>query len=215
MSSLSLDVYSCNSDDRTTVPPSLLNVSEENIDFFRPLNSAFMINVTIQGMNDTHFSSLKPEVLVSNKISSESESIETEVFLERFKKISKEYAENKAASVRAGSNFMPIRDCYGVIDRLSQDEKSSQFFFEARIYKNSSNEFVEIIRAPTIAFKQSDAELLEIGSVFYWKVGYRSTPKGNRVKVNEFNLRRIIREKSALRSKRVEKVVGDLMSIFD
>lgn len=215
MSSQSLDVYSCFSDDITKISPHTFETTETNLDVARPLSSAFMINVTIKGMNDTHFSSLKPEMLADNKISSESESLETEMFLERFKKISKEYAENKAAAAQAGTNFEPIRDCYGVIDCVAEDEKTNESFFEARIYKNSSNEFVEVIKAPVLAFKNSDAELLSVGSVFYWKVGYRSTPKGTRVKVNEFNLRRIIREKSALRSKRVEKVVGDLLSIFN
>ncbi|KTS29701.1 hypothetical protein NS381_03325 [Pantoea stewartii] len=133
--------------------------------------------------------------------------------VEKFKKIAKDYAESKAASAQAELKFVPIRDCYGVVDSIEKEKDG--LFFTARIYTNSTNEFVEVINAPVDAFKKSDADLLNEGSVFYWKVGYRHTIKGSRVKVNEFTLRRIIREKSILRNKRVEKVVGDLMSIFE
>ncbi|PIK82589.1 hypothetical protein CFY86_20730 [Raoultella ornithinolytica] len=172
-----------------------------------------MINVPLKNMNDTHLSALTPDMLNSSKKESESESIETESFLlEKFKRISMEYASHKAIAKQANSNFVPIRDCYGVVDDITQNGQNT--VFEARIYQNTSNEFIEVIRAPISAFKQSDAELLNVGSVFYWKAGYRSTDKGTRVKVNEFNLRRIIREKSVIRKKRVDQVVDELLSIF-
>ncbi|EPJ9589709.1 hypothetical protein QCH01_18700 [Raoultella ornithinolytica] len=188
-------------------------ITNLNINDGHPVNPSFMINVPLKNMNDTHLSALTPDMLNSSKKESESESIETESFLlEKFKRISMEYASHKAIAKQANSNFVPIRDCYGVVDDITQNGQNT--VFEARIYQNTSNEFIEVIRAPISAFKQSDAELLNVGSVFYWKAGYRSTDKGTRVKVNEFNLRRIIREKSVIRKKRVDQVVDELLSIF-
>lgn len=179
----------------------------------RSLNPSFMINVTLNDMNNTHLSALTQDMHISSNKESESESIEADTFLfEKFKRVSMEYASHKAKALQANSNFLPIRDCYGVVDNISSH--SNNVFFEARIYQNTSNEFIEVIRAPVAAFKKSDADLLSIGSVFYWKAGYRSTSKGTRIKINEFNLRRIIREKSIIRQKRVEKVVDELLSIF-
>lgn len=184
-----------------------------NINNELSVSPSFMINVTSKNMNDTHLSALMPDVLRSAINESESESIETESFLlEKFKRISMEYASHKANAKQANANFIAVRDCYGVVDDVIQSGQTTMF--EARIYQNTSNEFIEIIRAPVSAFKQSDADLLDIGSVFYWKAGYRSTDKGTRVKVNEFNLRRIIREKSIIRKKRVDQVVDELLSIF-
>lgn len=216
MSALPLEeIYSVYKDDISALFPNAFERTKANMEGARVSNASFMINVTVKGMNNTHLSSLTPEMLVSDDIDSESETVETETLIfERFKRISAEHAAEKKARKEAGVNFTAIRDCYGVVDCISTDEKSKKIVFEARIYKNLSNEFVEIIRAPVTAFKKSDADLLSEGSVFYWKVGYISTSKGNRVKINEFNLRRIIREKSILRTKRVEKVVDDLLSIF-
>jgi hypothetical protein len=176
-------------------------------------NASFMVNVTLKNTNHTYFPSLMGESFFNDKNEQASESIESDDMLfERFKRISAEYAEQKNKNLQAKNNFVAIRDCYGVIEEVQLT--GSTGFFEARIYQNSSNEFVEVIRAPVAAFKKSDAELLDVGSVFYWKAGYRYTAKGTRVKVNDFNLRRIIREKSAIREKRVNKVVDDLLSIF-
>ncbi|WP_142304193.1 hypothetical protein [Klebsiella pneumoniae] len=172
-------------------------ITNLNINHGHPVNPSFMINVTLKNMNDTHLSALIPDMLNSSKKESESEPIETESFLlEKFKRISMEYASHQAITKQANSNFVPIRDCYGVVDDITQNGQNT--VFEARIYQNTSNEFIEVIRAPISAFKQSDAELLNVGSVFYWKAGYRSTDKGTRIKVNEFNLRRIIRELSLI-----------------
>lgn len=216
MSALLLEeLYNGYKDDMSALFPSAFEKIKINNTSDRVSNASFMINVTVQGMNNTHLSSLIPEMLVSDDIDSESETVETETLIfERFKRNSARYAAEKKARKEAGENFIAIRDCYGVIDSISTDEKSKNKKFEARIYQNLSNEFVEIIKAPVSAFKKSDAELLTAGSVFYWKVGYRSTSQGTRHKINEFNLRRIIREKSVLRTKRIERVVDDLLSIF-
>lgn len=212
MSALSFEEYNeSNAHVITKTPQDSLDFMTIDDHVKNGVNASFMVNVSFELTKNTHFASLMPDDFIKSK--SESESIDSDSYLiERFKKIAAEYAAHKSVALDAKNNFIAIRDCYGVVDDISINNLDG--FFEARIYQNSSNEFVEVIRAPLTAFKQSDAELLNIGSVFYWKAGYRSTSKGTRVKVNDFNLRRIIREKSIIRQKRVEKVVDELLSIF-
>lgn len=207
------DFYNIESVDITSVPSGLVMGAGLSNGNGYISNASFMVNVTLKNTNHTYFPSLMGDSFFNGKNEPISDSIESDDMLfERFKRISAEYSEQKSKNLKAKINFVAIRDCYGVVENVQSS--GSVRFFEARIYQNSSNEFIEVIRAPVAAFKKSDADLLDVGSVFYWKAGYRYTDKGTRVKVNDFNLRRIIREKSAIREKRVNKVVDDLLSIF-
>ncbi|AIU72983.1 hypothetical protein AT03_11700 [Hafnia alvei FB1] len=180
-------------------------------------SGSFMVNISHKNAKNTKLFIADENSFMSSEYESEKSAIfdmdQDEINLKKFLESSKERHLIKAKREEAKRNFVAVRDCYGVIDRIfaGSDNKVS---FEARIYQNSTNEFLEIINAPVDAFKSSDAELLRIGSVFYWKAGYRSTDKGTRIKVNDFNLRRIIRERSIIRKKRVENIVNDLFSIF-
>jgi hypothetical protein len=207
------DYYESNAHIITNTPRGVFDVMAINNNLNYGINTSFMVNVSLETTKSTHISSLMPDDFITNKSESESESVASDSYLiEKFKKIASEYATHKSKALEAKTNFIAIRDCYGVVDSIITNKQN--VLFEARIYQNTSSEFVEVIRAPLTAFKQSDAELLNVGSVFYWKAGYRSTSKGTRVKVNDFNLRRIIREKSIIRQKRVEKVVDELLNIF-
>ncbi len=177
---------------------------------------SFMINVSHKNAKNTKLFIADENSFMPTEESRKSAIFDTdqdEINLNKFLEISKQRVINKQIREEARRNFVPVRDCYGVVDNIFFDERNKKYF-KARVYQNLTNEFVEIISAPLDAFKESDAELLNVGSVFYWKAGYRSTDKGTRVKVNDFNLRRIIRERSKIRQKRVENVVNDLFSIF-
>lgn len=177
---------------------------------------SFMVNVSHKNAKNTKLFIADENSFMSSEGESKNSAIfdtdQDEINLNKFLEISKLRHINKARREEARRDFIAVRDCYGVIDNISND--GDRIIFEARIYQNLTNEFIEIINAPVDAFKYSDAELLKVGSVFYWKAGYRSTDKGTRVKVNDFNLRRIIREKSIIRKKRVENIVNDLFNIF-
>lgn len=191
-------------------------VSNQNIANINVAGS-FMVNVSQKNAKNTKlFIADENSFMPSEEESKKSAIFDTdqdEMNLNKFLEISKQRHINKVKREEARRNFIAVRDCYGVIDNIFNND-DGEVFFEARIYQNLTNEFVEVINAPVDAFKDSDAELLNVGSVFYWKAGYRSTDKGTRVKVNDFNLRRIIRERSIIRKKRVENIVNDLFSIF-
>ncbi|VEI72118.1 Uncharacterised protein [Serratia fonticola] len=202
------------------------DVTSYGFESLSKVSNQFVANANVTGsfmVNVSHKSTLSTKLFIADensflpgedsKKSAIFDTDQNEINLNKFLEISKQRHINKSKREEARKNFIAVRDCYGVIDNIFNGDDDREYF-EARIYQNLTNEFIEIINAPVDAFKKSDVELLSVGGVFYWKAGYRSTDKGTRVKINDFNLRRIIREKSVIRQKRVENIVNDLFSIF-
>ncbi len=93
------------------------------------------------------------------------------------------WVENPASSPER--NFRLLQHWEGVVDEVGED--SFWATLSDLTKPDNPEEYAEL---PLSEVAPADLEILKPGAVFYWSIGYETTPAGTRRRVSEVHLRR-------------------------
>jgi hypothetical protein len=107
--------------------------------------------------------------------------------------------ETEEALRAAKDVFRPLRKWDGVVLSMRDD------VFRARLFDESADEPEAEADIYVSEVPPQDRSLLTPGSLFYWHIGYRDTPSGDRERVSRIRFRRLPPPSAADRKRAVQK----------